>query len=354
MRTVFAAASVLAATAAAAGGISDDLAEWGLRAHFEAFEAKFSKVYASVDHRERRFWVFVENLEKAVSDNAALAAQGLDEVWGVTKFSDIPQSEFHAMMGGLKEQKTFAPDHGRVRAPRTDVDVPAAFDWRQHGVVTPVKDQKQCGSCWAHSAVETLESAVALGGAPLTALSVQQVTSCDTTDQGCDGGWYYTAWTDYVAVVGGLATEEAYPYDEETATGTASKCNRELASDLVPRTNLTAYSWATAPCTGFFCRSQDEATLKANLVSFGPASVACDASQWSAYTGGVLTSNSCANSGLKLDHAIQLVGYNETAPVPYWIVRNSWNTDWGNDGYIYLAMGGNTCGVADKAAQVEI
>merc|ERR1712023_192336 len=124
---------------------------------------------------------------------------------------------------------------------------------------------------------------------------------------------------------GGITTEENYPYDD-----------------------------ATPACTAILCNSQDEDTLKANLASYGPVSIACDASEWSSYTGGILTSSSCKSSSLKLDHAIQLVGYNEDGDTPYWIVCNSWTTSWGEDGYIYLKMGENTCGIADKAAMVTL
>jgi C1A family cysteine protease len=94
--------------------------------------------------------------------------------------------------------------------------------------------------------------------------------------------------------------------------------------------------------------------LKDNLVSYGPVSIACDASEWSSYTGGVFSSSDCSSSAFKLDHAIQLVGYNAEASTPYWIVRNSWDTTWGEDGYIYLEMGVNACGIADKAAIVQL
>merc|ERR1719230_28483 len=82
-----------------------------------------------------------------------------------------------------------------------------SFDWRDSGVVTAVKNQAYCGSCWAHSAVETLESQYAINGGALTAFSTQQVTSCDATDAGCGGGWYYTAWMEYIAPNGGVTTE---------------------------------------------------------------------------------------------------------------------------------------------------
>jgi cathepsin F/cysteine peptidase B len=195
-----------------------------------------------------------------------------------------------------------------------------------------------------------------VAGHDLTALSVQQVVSCDNGngDMGCQGGWYYTAWEDYMEASHGLTTEAEYPYDDSTAHGSASKCDTAKAKDVVPGTTPGNFTWATTPCEKYFCKNQDEETLKANLLSYGPISVACDASEWSFYKGGVVTSSTCKNSGVKLDHAIQLVGFNEDAEVPYWIVRNSWNTNWGNEGYIYLKMGENTCGIADMPAMVTI
>mmetsp|Transcript_16843 Transcript_16843/g.67956 ORF Transcript_16843/g.67956 Transcript_16843/m.67956 type:complete len:351 (-) Transcript_16843:522-1574(-) len=307
--------------------------------------------HRSDEERESRFLVFVDNLEEVVSRNADLAEAGLDEVHGITKFADWTKDEFAAMVGGVKAPRAFAGLNAtKVAVPRFTDSAPTSFDWRDSNVITPVKDQGHCGSCWAHSAVEAIESQMALAGMPLTSLSVQQVTSCDTSDSGCGGGWYDVSWTDYIEKAGGLTTEEAYPYDTATYDGHATKCDATKMADLVDGSNVDGYAWASAPCEGVMCKNQDEDSLKKNLLSYGPVSIACDASQWSSYTGGVMTSASCSNSDMKLDHAIQLVGYNEDADVPYWIVRNSWADTWGLDGYIYLKMGDNTCGIADHAA----
>ena len=182
------------------------------------------------------------------------------------------------------------------------------------------------------------------------------MVSCDNGngDMGCEGGWYYTAWMDYIAKNGGLTTEANYPYDTATSVGRASDCDSTKEKAVTSGTTPTKDALATPGCTGFFCNSQDEDTLKNNLVSYGPISIACDASEWSSYAGGVFTSASCKSSSLRLDHAIQLIGYNEDGDTPYWIVRNSWDTTWGEEGMIYLKMGENTCGVADKAAMVTL
>ena len=173
--------------AASAGtAVSAELGEWAMREHFAAFECKFSKTYSTVADRESKFWTFLQNLEGMVVKNAKLLANGEDTVHGITKFSDISPEEFRATM--LNSRMSAAANANVTVATPTKTATAATFDWRDSNMVTDVKNQGYCGSCWAHSAVETLESQYAIAGGALTALSVQQVTSCDTVDQGCDGG----------------------------------------------------------------------------------------------------------------------------------------------------------------------
>jgi hypothetical protein len=116
------------------------------------------------------------------------------------------------------------------------------------------------------------------------------------------GGMFDTAW-DYVQHAGGLDTEENYPYDESTSMGVASPCDVNLAANTWAGTSPNGYLWATPPCTGFFfCHGQNETMLKDNLVSFGPISIAVDASSWSSYVGGVLTPTTCKSNRRNQDH----------------------------------------------------
>ena len=180
-----------------------------------------------------------------VSKNAALKAEGKDEVHGITKFADVTKDEFAAKM------LTFRPAEANltgvpVMKPTKEAS-DSTFDWRDSGVVTPVKNQAYCGSCWAFSATETVESQYAIAGNTLTELSVQQTVSCDTTDGGCGGGWYYTAWMDYMAPNGGLTTESNYPYDSQTAAGTASLAEpriRRRGAHARPRCSSAAHGAA--------------------------------------------------------------------------------------------------------------
>ena len=334
---------------------TQDTSELLLAETFKNFAEKYGKVYSSEEERLSRYYIFAQNVQNAAAKNAELASLGKDQVHGITKFSDMTKEEFTSkMLNPMMSDSIAASNVSWTTAVPTKSASSGTFDWRDSGVVTDVKNQKYCGSCWAFSATETVESQYALNGGSLTELSVQQTVSCDTTDSGCSGGWYYTAWEDYMEPNGGLALDSTYPYDTATAFGHASTCDTTKESEVVSGTTPSSYMWATDTCSSFRCNNQDEDTLKDNLVSYGPVSIACDASEWSSYTSGVFSSSDCSSSAFKLDHAIQLVGYNSEASTPYWIVRNSWDTTWGEDGYIYLEMGVNACGIADKAAIVQL
>jgi len=184
--------------------------------------------------------------------------------------------------------------------------------------VTPVKDQGQCGSCWAHSADEAIESSYLINGGPLTVLSVQQCTACTYTTNGCDGGWPHDAYVKAVENRNGIDLNSDYPYNINQA-GTC-KFGPSGNADK-PYTNVKTYS------------SPPRGQLQSQLNTVGPISVCLAAETWQTYTGGVL--KNCAGS---VDHCVQAVGYNSDAAEPYWIVRNSWGTGWGIQGYIYLDM----------------
>jgi len=214
--------------------------------------------------------------------------------------------------------------------------LPDTFDWRTEGAVTPVKNQGQCGSCWAFSVTENVESVwiIATNASASTVdLSAQQVVDCDRDDGGCDGGDTPTAYQ-YIIKAGGMESEKDYPYHARDGT---CKFNKQKVV-----AKISSFKYAT--------QNSDEDQMQQNLVSWAPLSICVDASTWQFYDGGVISSNDC---GTDLDHCTQMIGYaNDKGK--YWIVRNSWGTDWGVDGYIYLAMGGDTCGCADEATTAVV
>jgi len=233
---------------------------------------------------------------------------------------------------------------------------PDALDWSTSGGTSPVKDQGYCGSCWAFSATEAVESALYQQHGVNAVLATQQLVACDTTDGGCQGGDLPTAF-DYFMSSSGVDTAEDYP-------DTSSQCWRQwmmfapntcgacMASDHSPAAKVTGYKFAVPMCEGGSCNKQDESGLMAALHQFGPLSVIVNAQTWNDYTTGIYDAD-CSGAWNQLDHAVQLVGYDSTGSSPYWKVKNSWGVEaWGEGGFIRLPMGVNACGIADEAMYV--
>merc|ERR1711939_767972 len=179
----------------------------------------------------------------------------------------------------------------------------------------------------------------------LVTLSTQQIISCDKkSDEGCNGGDTVTAYK-YVEKAGGLDSASDYP-DTSHRTGKTGKCKKKTEVDA----KVTGFSYAVKPCQKGQCKNQDETGLAAALATKGPISICVNAggNGWQNYKRGVY-SRKCSGAASQLDHCVQLVGFNKQGGKPYWIVRNSWNTDWGVQGYMYLPMGKNSCGIANEA-----
>jgi len=292
-----------------------------VKGQFLAFQQKFDKVYATDEEFNARFQIFQDNLKVIAAKNA----KNDGATYGVTQFADMTKEEFKntVLMTNMPPLDLGA---GPVAATNYSTGAPTSFDWRSRsGVVTGVYNQGQCGSCWAFSATENIESRWALAGNALTSLSMQQIVSCDTTDGGCNGGWPYNAYQ-YVIGAGGQESYAAYPY---TAENTPCQFS---ASSIVARPR----SWT------YVTQSEDESQMVNYLYANGPLSVCVDASEWSFYTGGIYPASSCTTS---IDHCVEAIGYNLSGS-PYWIIRNSWGTDWGLSGYMQLQYGADACAVA--------
>eukprot|EP00928_Gymnodinium_smaydae_P039850 TRINITY_DN27134_c0_g1_i1.p1 TRINITY_DN27134_c0_g1~~TRINITY_DN27134_c0_g1_i1.p1 ORF type:complete len:372 (-),score=92.72 TRINITY_DN27134_c0_g1_i1:79-1194(-) len=306
----------------------------------------------------QRFAAFRANVLKAISMNEEQGVQCDDLfddtncVFGITKFSDLSSEEFAKTHLGYRRSSR---DELAAPVPVLDLSelqaelAPASVDWRAKGAVTAVKDQGDCGSCWAFSATEEVESAVFMATGKLEQLSTQQIISCDKKDLGCDGGDTVSAYK-YLEKAGGIDLASDYP-DKSHTTGESGKCSRLHKKKVAKVTN---FSYAVKPCTTGACKHQDEQGLMAALATHGPVSICVNAGDdsWQNYKRGVMTKK-CSGAADDLDHCVQLVGYNQGGPTPYWIVRNSWNKDWGINGYMYLKMGSNSCGVADEATIVR-
>lgn len=181
------------------------------------------------------------------------------------------------------------------------------IDWRKHGFVTPVRNQAQCGSCWAFSATEELESAWLMAGhGKNTTLSLaeQQVVSCDDTSMGCGGGETESAY-EYIMGAGGLVSSRDWPY-----TATNGECH------AINKANIVATMKTYERATSWYSESE----LVDNLFAKGPISVCVDAANWQSYKSGIMTAEQCAWFNM-LDHCVQLVGFQGTASEPYYQVR---------------------------------
>ncbi|GMI23460.1 hypothetical protein TeGR_g13802 [Tetraparma gracilis] len=334
---------------------SVNLTEELVATYFGAFKSKFGKEYSCEKEEATRMSHFGASLKRAQQRNVDSG----DATFGVTKFSDMSVEEFKATMLTYKPEENKRFGDVRPAAASRNLRQKAwvagedSHDCRDDGSVTAVKDQGQCGSCWAFSTAEEVESAYFMAGNPLTELSVAQIVQCDTGDGGCNGGDTITGF-DYVQSAGGLALDKDYPYAASIGRGKTGTCQDGF--DVVDGTSVKEYRYATPECTTRKCDSQDEDTLAQNLSSDGPVSICVNAESWQDYTSGTLSSSSCGGNGYyKLDHCVQLIGYDGISGSDgYWIVRNSWADDWGVDGMIHLAFGDNTCGVADEATQLTL
>jgi len=219
-----------------------------------------------------------------------------------------------------------------------DQEFPSYFNWAdQDGVVTPVYDQGTCGSCWAFSTTENIESQWALAGHNLTSLAMQQLVSCTLgiNSLGCNGGNPPFAYR-YVMYVGGLEAYSDYPY-----TGHDGVChfNRtDIAATISNFMRISDHS------------HDNETAIQEFTYTKGPPSVCVDASTWQHYQGGVLNKDS--KCGKLLDHCVMVTGWQQNAngtTMDAWVVRNSWGLDWGMDGYLYVEMGYDVCGIGQEA-----
>jgi C1A family cysteine protease len=306
---------------------------------FIQFQQTYNKVYATEAEEQHRFQIFQENLVLAEHRNKEDTA-----THGVTQFMDLTPDEFKSQFTGFLphlERQLATPAIG-AGAARVNCVGKTQCNYAQLGAVTPVKNQGQCGSCWAFSTCEAVETAWFMAGNALPVLSPQQIVSCDTTDNGCNGGNPPNAYQ-YVIKAGGLETNAEYPY-----TATDSRCAFN-AADI--DASITTWSWGITPCNTpatYSCNSQNETGLYTVVQNIGPQSICVDAQPWQTYTGGIMNNPNCLHGYLDLDHCVQLTGYGTENTEQYWLVKNSWGVTWGEQGYIRLIYGKNMCGVADE------
>ena len=261
--------------------------------------------------------------------------------FGKTKFSDMTRKEF-SESHGYKKPNNQSPllRNQPIANIYTNSEVlnviNKSVDWRSKGVVLPIKDQQLCGSCWAFSAVANIESQLAIATGGLESLSEEQLVDCVTVDFGCQGGWPDDAF-DYVQN-NGITAESLYNYT--AGNGVAGQCKTLNECQYITKIK------------GHTDIPNDEGQMLAYMQEHGPISIALDATTFQSYISGIVTD--CISD--EVDHAVLIVGYSPAVGKypAYWIIRNSWGVDWGEDGYIRVAYGTNQCLITNKPSSSYI
>ena len=308
---------------------TDEVFHW---TEFTKFQERFNKRYISLEELEERFAIFRKNFIGILAHNSDFRQ---NFTMGINQFTDLTPQEFkdYINMGSVKAEVGL---YGCKSFSSGSTGLPSTIDWRTKGAVTSVKDQGQCGSCWTFSATGAIEGAWAITKSQLVDLSEQELVDCATGlaygSHGCSGGQMDGAFK-YV-IENGQCANAAYTFTAKD--GNCKSCSAvahiSSCSDVKPN---------------------DQISLK-GAVAQQPVSIAIEADTryFQSYSSGILTSSSC---GTNLDHGVLIVGYGEEDGQKYLLVKNSWGTSWGDNGYVKIARTESTndagiCGIAMMAS----
>merc|ERR1719473_423665 len=301
------------------------LSEQQYSSMFNDWMTEHNMAFAGAE-KDYRFGIFKTNTDFILQHNND-ASQTFKV--GHNQFSAMSNEEFKATMMGLKKNPNFGGSNKQMVYDPSKASA-GSVDWRAKGAVTPVKNQGQCGSCWAFSTTGSTEGANQIASGNLVSLSEQQLVDCSRAEgnMGCNGGLMDNGFK-YIEQ-NKLCTEEAYPYHASDGMCKASSCQGKVG------------------VSGYTDVPQDNEQALEQAVTKGPVSIAIEADQtaFQFYKSGVFN-KAC---GTRLDHGVLIVGYGQEAGEKYWIVKNSWGATWGGEGYIMMAKDVSskqgTCGLA--------
>lgn len=245
-------------------------------------------------------------------------------VFGDTIYSNLTTEQFK-IYHNLNLKKTIKTDRLLSLNCRKNY-VNKSINWVLKGAVTPVKNQKKCGSCWAFSTTGNIESKYFIKNKELISLSEQELVSCSTNNNGCNGG----------------SMDNAFEWLIKTNNGHIMSENKYLyvsGNNIVPPCNKRNYKNTRVSINSYLNLLSDECIMSNYLYNFGPISIGVDASSWQYYVGGVLTN--CEST--QIDHGVLLVGFDDFNIPPYWLIKNSWSDKWGENGYIRVSKWTNQC-----------
>jgi len=287
---------------------------------FEQFKTSFNKKYTSEQEHKFREKVYQSNLKKiqAINSNPKYTWKA-----AVNHLTDLLPAEMKPLLGLNRNARFFSHGARVASTPSKDFlqNLPESIDWREKGVVNPVRDQGACGSCWAFSAVSVLESHIAIQTGKLLSFSEQQLVDCAENPQHCGGTGGCSGSTQWLAFNytqnNGIVSQKDYPYREADQKCAASNKNRVASIEGFVRLPENDYN-----------------SLITALATTGPVAISVAASEWQFYSRGVYN----GNCGTEIDHAVVAVGYGvDPRYGPYWLIRNSWSEYWGEKGYIRIA-----------------
>lgn len=299
-------------------------------AEWEMWKREHGKQYNNDKEENMRHTIFESNLKYVETHN------GNSDRWfdmGLNEYSDMENAEFVRAFNGYRAPEKIS-NNTRIFDGSGVTDPADSVDWRKKGYVTGVKNQGQCGSCWAFSTTGSLEGQHFKKTGKLVSLSEQNLVDCSTAEgnHGCQGGLMDQGF-EYIKKNGGIDTEESYPYKAENG-----HCHYDASNSGATVTGYTDI------------KSEDCDDLKKAVATVGPISVAMDASHMSfqLYHSGVYDPFFCSKT--KLDHGVLIVGYDTVDGKEVWIVKNSWGPSWGMKGYFYIPIANDKCGLCTQAS----
>uniref|UniRef100_A0A1B6CHZ6 Cathepsin propeptide inhibitor domain-containing protein n=1 Tax=Clastoptera arizonana TaxID=38151 RepID=A0A1B6CHZ6_9HEMI len=305
------------------------LSENGYKEMFEDFVKTHKRVYPTQSEMEHRYTIFKTNMKKA----ARLQRHELGTaVYGTNKFSDFTSTEVERL---LTNDVTSVSGSGSTSFAATPKGrLPKRFDWRKRNVVTKIKNQQDCTSGWAFAVTGNIESLWAIKHKQLISLSEQELLDCSGAGQACLSAISTEDAYNAVIKLGGLHSEDDYPY-----VGTDRECTLNQSKIAV---NIS----------GVVSLSTDEADMARWLVKHGPIAARINAETMLSYTKGIANPSrwDCLP---KINHAVLIVGFgtykHKRKSLPYWIIKNSWGTSWGEKGYMRMVRGKAMCGLNSEA-----
>ncbi|TMW91717.1 hypothetical protein EJD97_013981 [Solanum chilense] len=296
---------------------------------FQEWKQKHGKVYMNKKEEEMKLENFKRNVKYIVEKNSKRKSDS-DYLVGLTKFADMSNEEFrqvhtYKITIPFNKRKTIQMKVAEKETTLFSCDAPPSIDWRKHGAVTKVKDQGQCGACWAFSASGAMEGINAIVAGELISLSEQELIDCDTSNNsGCKGGLMDPAF-EWVINNGGIDSAADYPYTAHSQ----GHCNYNKVNHKV--VTIDGYRDVAKEESALLCAAAQQ-----------PVSVAIDGSSpdFQLYLGGIYDGE-CSDDPNKISHGVVIVGYDSDGYDDYWIIKNSWGTEWGMEGYGYIRRNTN-------------